>query len=353
MLLDSDSLLHMARAAAPVLTATFVDRVGRNRIIILAACINFLIWPVILFTRAVIWHHITRIAFGTAVGMFDTTVSIYIGENSSPDIRGTFSAIYIMFFYAGELLAFILATYLSYDNVAIVHSSLALLSVLSTFLLKEPVQFLIMKGKIQKAEKNYNWLQCPEEKAEFEEIRQNVLEEKSRTSFTECFRIPAVRKSFRIVVIVLFLMMFTGYSAINSFITLAFTESAYLTSNEFTMLFGLLQLICYIISSNIMEKFNRRTLLLLTCATIAINQLGTALLYYAQSIWHIPYFNWFLFVTLTTYSCIFGMLMFPLSGTIRGELLPQSVKAIGSSLGAGAGSTYIWLHIDPNVSADC
>lgn len=335
------SLYYITRATGPFLTALLVDRLGRNMLLVFAAFINCLIWVIILFTRSVIWLYITRMIFGTVAGMHESTLGIYIGENCSPEMRGTLTMIVTLFFYFGEVAAFILATYLSYDHVAVVHSGFGFLGILSTFLLKEPAQFLIMKGKVEKAENNFYWLRCSTEKdlkTEFDEIKTNVLEEKSKTTFIEDYQVPAARKSLRIVVTIMFLMMLTGFSAINSFITMTFPESEYLTQNEFTILFGTFQLICCCISSCIVEKFNRRTLFLFTCAIMTLSQAGTVFLYYCRSTWNIPYFSWLLFASLTIYSCIFGMLMYPLTSAIRGELLPQSIKAVGSSISVAAAS---------------
>lgn len=338
------SQFYIGRAIGPLLTAISIDRVGRNPILILTACVTFLMWIVIWSTRAIIWHYITRLMFGIVVGMFETTVSIYIGENCSPEIRGTFSALLLVFFYAGELIAFILTTYLPYDNVAIINGGLGLLTLVSTLLLREPAQFLVMKGHVEKAERNYTWLRgcegddVKERKSEFEDIRRNVVEEKSKTSHADVFRSSMVRKSFRIVVVIMFLMMFTGFPAVSSFVTMVFSESKDPTPNEFTILHGLIQLVGCCISSCIIDKVNRRTLLLITCVLSAVTQSATAILYHIKRIWDIPYFDWLLFATLTTYSSLFGMFVFPLTGALRGELLPQSAKAVGGSVGVAMSS---------------
>lgn len=339
------TLYYIARGIGPVFTALFIDRLGRNRVLMFIAWTNLSTWVIILSTRTVIWLYLSRLLLGVAVGVEDNSVSIYIGENSSPKFRGTFAAIANLFFYAGELIAFILATYLSYNNVAFVHGGLGLLTVLSTMLLKEPAQFLIMKGKLKEAERNYCWLRGLEEdaKLEFEAIKQNIFEGKSKTTFIQCYRSFAVRKSLRIVVIMMFLVMSTGFAPISSFITMTFTTSGQLTSNEFTILYGLLQLISCCISSCIIEKFNRRTLLLLTCAIIIISQVGSIILYSVRQNWYFPFFDWLLFATLTTYSCIFGMLVFPLTAAIRGELLPQNVKALGNSAATIASSISAFI----------
>lgn len=327
------SLHYVTRGIGPLFAAALIDRVGRNPILIAIACFYFLMWVILISIRSVVGHYTARLIYGLAIGMFEATAGLYVSETCSVKLRGRFSGVIAASFYAGELTAFILATYISYENVAIVHAGLGLITVISTVLLKEPAQFLIMKGNMEKAEKNYNWLRGSNNantESEFEEMKENVLEEKSRVSLSELFHDQVVRKSLRIIVLIMSLMMCTGFPAVSSFVTMVFAKSDHLTSNEFTAIFGFLQLITSCASWFTMDKFNRRTYMLTACALISIIHAGTAALYYAQNSFDVPYFDWLLFSMLSAYACVFGMAVFPLTMAIRGELLPQSVKGIGA-----------------------
>lgn len=346
------SLFYMSKGVGPFLSAALIDNVGRSPVFAATACVCFSMWIAVLLTKAVLGHYIVRLFFGLAVGMFETAVNIYIGENSSPGVRGTFSGVLVTSVYGGELVAFILATYLSYNNIAIAHAVFGLVTLVSLILLREPAQFLIMKGKVKDAERNYYWLRGSRNgnaRLELADIKQHVLEEKSKRLFKELFHCREAWKSLRVVISIIFLSFWTGISAITSFITMTFPESDHLTSNQFTILFGVLQLISCCISSNIIDKFNRRPLLLVSCAVAAITQGATAALYYTHRSWHILYFDWLVFATLTTYCCVYGMFMYPLASAILGELLPQGVKAIGACMAVVVGSvasfTTTWLFL--------
>lgn len=346
------SLHYITRTLGPILSAALVNRIGHRPMFITISCIYFVAWVTILTTRSVFVLYIVRLAFGLGIGMIETTASIYIGENCSPKVRGRFNGIFVACMYGGLLLALILATYLPYDSVALAHAGLSCAALFSTILLKEPAQYLIMKGKLQQAEKTFFWLRDirkDETRLEFEEIKQHVVEEKSAVSFSEVFSSPEVYKTLRIVFLLNLLMYSTGFAAVISFVTMTFSSSSYLSAEGFTIIFGGFQLISCCGSSFIMDKFNRRTLWHTACILTAGSHAGTAALYYAQKT--VPYFEWFLFATVTIYSCVFGMLMLPLASAARGELLPQRVKAIGNCLAVvassitGFGTSRVFLPI--------
>lgn len=296
-------------------------------------------WLVVLFTRNVWALYVIRTVFGIAVGMHDSISNIYIAESSSPNLRGTFGSVAMAFFYGGELAAFILATYLTYDQVAITHATIAFLFVMSEFWLREPVQFLLMKGKYKAAERNFYWLngKGSQSQQRFNEIVVNVQQEKQKVSWKQLLTSRANYLSLRVVLMLSFLEMFTGFEAITSFASMAFSSSDSLSQNEFTILFGFFQFISVCMSSFVIDKFNRRTLFLLSFAASAIvHAITTALYYINQSVTSVPYFPWLIFVTITLYSIIYSMGILPIYYILRGELFPQSMKAMGSSLGVVA-----------------
>lgn len=341
------SLSNITRALGPFLLAGLMDKIGRIRIFVISAFVSFFMWIATVFTSTAVAMYIIRLVFGVASGLGESATSVYLGENCAPRLRGTFNSISNLSIYIGQLVAYILATYLSYKNVAIVQAAFGLINLLSMYLLKETPQWLIMKGRLELAKRHYNWLRDPEHTngdAEFEETKLYV-EENSAISFAEFYRQPEVRKSLRIVIIVTFLTICTGNAAINAFVTMLFVSTSYFTANQFTILVGTIQVISAAISPFIVDKVNRRTLCMTSCLIIAIANLGTAALFYFRSTRIVPYFAWLLFTTISIYYCAYGMLLRPLVSVIRSEILPQNVKAIGNSMSLVATGICFFINI--------
>lgn len=320
----------------------------------------FLTWLVVLVTRNLWALFAVRILAGLAVGVHDSISFIYIAENSSPQVRGTFGSVAISFFYLGELTAFALATYLTYDQVAIIHAATTFVFLTFAFWLREPVQFLLMKNKFESAEENFYWLNEKNQQSQlqFDEIVANVQQEKEKVSWKQLINTKANFLSLKVILVLSILEMFTGFEAINAFVSMAFSSSELLNEYEFTILFGFFQFVFVCLSSPFIDRFNRRTLLILCFAgsTVA-HAMSAALFYVNQWVVPIPYFPWLIFFTITVYSVIYSMGILPLFFTIKGELFPQSIKAMGncvsvvvnSAVAFATAKMFLWISTNYGI----
>lgn len=325
---------YVGRIFGPLISFLLLDKIGRKNLLILSSIVIFSTWIIVWLTRSVRLIYIARFVFGLAVGTTDTVIPIYICENSSSNIRGVFNSILIAFFFLGEILAFVFCTYFEYNTVAIIHVAIGFLIFLSTFLLKETAQFFILNDKYKKAEKNFFWLRGYEAntKKEFEDMKLYLSEQKSKLSF-ELLKNAEIRKCLRIALISNILILSSGFTAINTLVSIVIPSIDTITSNELTILLGLFQFVGVCMSSYSIDQFGRRPLVLIAAGISTVTHIITASLYYVEEhIEQLPHFAWLIFVSLTTYSVTVAMILLPLSRTIRGEILPQNIKALGCSL---------------------
>lgn len=351
------SLQEIGRTVGPVVAVLLLDRIGRKKVLIGSGAIFFLQWLVILFTRSVWAIFIVRLLFGIAIGFNDVTSSIYFGENSTPSIRGVFGSISISFFYFGVLLEYLFTNYFSYYTVAAINAIICGIALMTAVLLKEPAQFLIMKGKLDQAKKNFIWLKgnrdTDDVRKEFDDIQQNIHREQLRKqSIIELLRTPFIYKITIIVFIQYTLTQATGFSAINSFATVSFSNSNLMTKKEFTILLGAVQMIAVTASSLFIERFPRKTIMRTFYGLSALVHLCSAALFYTQQyIYEIPNFSLYICSSITAYSAIFAIGILPSFCLLRGELFPQSIKVaggcisiIGNSL-MGIFTNYMYLEV--------
>ncbi|XP_065221956.1 solute carrier family 2, facilitated glucose transporter member 6-like [Planococcus citri] len=343
------SLDHFGKIFGAIFTAFILDIVGRKILLTASAFVLFAIWVIVMFTRSVPILYVMRIMFGVFVGLNDGTNSNYLAENSSPYIRGVFGAVCITLYYIGLLAEFTIATYCSYSNTALINVIITFLAFLPVIWIKEPVQFLLMKGKIAKAEKNFAWLHgsnmnSEEIKVEFERIKQNAQAENlKKSSFKKTITAPANYKSMFIMITIHALAGSTGYFPVMSYASIAFSASDILTPNEFTVLFGIAQTLVVALTSFVISRFSRRTIILISFSLIAASHAVTTGLYYVNSnVVAIPYFPWLIFASITFYASVYAF-VYPVVFVIRGELFPLSVKATGGCLSVIAFSTTSFL----------
>ncbi|KAK7573736.1 hypothetical protein V9T40_010927 [Parthenolecanium corni] len=343
------SLHEVTHAIGPIFSFMFLDRIGRKNCFIISSFLLFLTWLLTIFARSISLVYLTRLIFGFAISINELTSSIYLGENCSPSIRGIICSLLPLCHYAGVFVEFVVATYLPYSTVAIINTIFGFITVLTIFLLKETPYYLVMKGHFKGAEKTLTWLNgdiCENEsKIEIEKIKENIqLEKVKKNSYLTLFSSPENYKTVVTVFIITMLWVLSGFNSINSYASTIFLSST-LTANEFTILLGIVQFGAACISPFIVERYNRRTLLMISFLTMTLSQGATFILFRTGFVsHHNVYFPWLLFASVALYSFTLA-LVYPAVFIIRGELLPLSVKAIGGFLTVSVDSLASFLTI--------
>lgn len=331
------SLHDFARIFGTLFTAIFLDRIGRKYSIIICSILFFLVWLVSIFVRSISMICCFRILLGISNGISDVVSSIYLAENCSPQIRGVISSLYPLFFYIGLIVECILATYLSYKITAVINTSMCFLALSSCFFLKETPYFLAMKGRDETAEQNLMWLRGNDYpvsriKEEMSKIQQHIqLEKAKKSSLVTLVTSPENYKSILIVVIFYILFMATGCTAIMAYASMILQSSIIFTANEYTIILNIFQLVSACISPFIMEKFNRRTMILYSVFLMGVSHMLTFAIFSSKSIIGSGLFPWLLFASISLYLIPYSM-SYPAVFIIRSELIPTSVRAVGGSL---------------------
>lgn len=346
------ALQYAGRICGCLLTAATIDQFGRVAIISLGAIWMTISWWTTTFTKVVILHYVLRFIFGICLGMISITTPIYTGENSSPQMRGVFGSSCLMLSFGGQVIGCALATYCSYTLAAGIIAGVSLISLVSTMLLREPSQYLLVRGHEAKAERQFFWLRGNDENAqqEFNEIRVKLKNRKTKFSLAQL-----LDRRILIVCTVNSLVFLTGYPVMVSLVSIALSPAGNFSANELTILFEVVQLSGAILSLFIIDRYNRRTLWTVSCTLSIVFHLMTAMLYYLHEKYaDFTGYSWLLFGSITAYTTVFSTVMYSLSSTTRGEFLPQKYKGAGSCVSLIANSIiggiqgYTFLKIASN-----
>lgn len=329
------SLNEIGRIFGALSALLLIDVVGRKPVILISSFLFFIQWIVIAFTHNVWIIYAVRLVFGVGIGISDISCSIYLGENSSPRVRGIFGSIIVTLLYAGRLIEYTIAAYFSHFATAKINAIIIFFTFLPAFVLRESPQFLLMTGKSKQAYDNFKWARGNKDtedlKKEFASIQQNVEEEqRKKQSIPQLLNSPSNRRAFRIVIGLCLMTMLTGFSAVSAFASIAFVPSARFTSNEFTLLCGIGQLVGSGVSPFFMERFDRKPIMMFFFSFSGVAHAFSAGLYYVhENIVRIPNFPYLIFISITTYMSVFAAGVLPSFFLIRGELFSQSTKVLG------------------------
>lgn len=344
------SMTEFGRTFGPIFSIILLDTLGRKLMLQIAAVTFLIMWMIILMTHSVLLICIALFAFGLSVGICNGISGVYIGENCSPKIRGILCSASVTCFYLALLIEFILAIYLPYHLVSIVSLIMVMCCLVSTLLLVESPQFLIMKERFEEAEGQLMWLRGTDNRddvaSEYENIKINIASEKAKkTSYWKLFTTPANYKSLIIVLILNMTHAASGNIVIFSYVSIILPSNEFFNSDELTIFFGIIQLIACFIGSLVSEKFNRRALTLFSFALFIVCHSLAAFLYYCQDNGSpVPYSSWIIFFLVCTYSG-FSAIVDCVLHMIRGELFPQSIKPFGSSMSITAHSLFGFLTV--------
>lgn len=336
------SLADLGRFVSPLLTILILKLFGRKIAFALCSIVFFIQWLVIaLFSRSVSAIYFARLLYGMANGVTDVVASICLGENFLPHYRGVFGSIATASFYGGCVVEYGLVNYLSFVTVVYINGIVAFIVAISNiFASTETVPYLIMKGKTEKALKNFIWLRgekvaSKEVMQEFEELTHHVeVEKKKKLTISSFFRVPVYFITVFEVLIFCVLVKLTGSSPISNYSSIIFADGA-LTASEYTILFGVVQFSAAVFGSTVMERMRRRTILMISLLVIAITHACTAVLLFShrRNQTFIPNFSWCLFTTITLYAVMYSSSILPIYYTFRSEILPQNVRSIGNAIG--------------------
>jgi SP family facilitated glucose transporter-like MFS transporter 8 len=273
---------------------------------------------------------------------------IYTTENCTPTFRGVIGGVIQLAFFGAVFVEYSIASYFTHSNTAIINAVISGIMLITLYFTTETPYFLVMKGKHEEAEKNLTWLQSDGDlnkiAEEMKRIRHGVQEEKhKKTSLARLLTSGANFKAINIVVGIYVLCAATGGFTFISYASLIFTRSDSVSVEQYSILFSVFQFAAVALSPFIVEKLNRRTLLIgsmfgITCC----NACSCVLLYLRHHNYSVFAYPWMIFASVALYGG-FSSLMAPASYAIKGELLPLSVRAIGSSMAVIAQSITSFL----------
>ena len=167
-------------------------------------------------------------------------------------------------------------------------------------------------------------------KLEMDKIQQSMqLEILKKRSLSSLFGSPENYKPLRLAATISFLIPVLGISMVFCYSSLIFKSTSLFSVNRIAIVFGVIQLISACAIPHIIERYNRRPLLMIALCIVGISHLCTFILFKLKI--SEEYLAWLIFATITIFSIIYT-LTYPLMEAIRIELLPTSVRAVGGSL---------------------
>ncbi|MHA6529917.1 sugar porter family MFS transporter [Paenibacillus sp. BAC0078] len=325
-----------------ILSGLLGDKFGRRKLILISSTIFFIGAVGSAVAPDEITLTIARIFLGVAVGTASSLVPAYMSEIAPANMRGKLSGLNQLMIVIGMLLSYIVAFIFEPipNSWRLMLGSAALFAIilyLGMLKLPESPRYLIKNGMSQQAREVLTSLRSSDDEinAEISEI-ENVADHE-KTGISQLFH-----KKFRMALIIgVGMATFQQIQGANSIVYYAtsIARNVGLSSQlaaGFTVVVGVIFVVTTLIFLQFVDKFNRRTILTIGSAGMALSFFTPAIL--GKFGVNDGMLNWITLIALCCYILCYAFSWAPLTWIIVGEIFPLSVRGIGG----GISSAFNW-----------
>ncbi|XP_019870659.1 facilitated trehalose transporter Tret1 isoform X1 [Aethina tumida] len=322
------------------------DLLGRKLTMLLLIVPFTVGWLLIIFCANIEMIYVGRFILGLAGGSFCVSAPLYTSEIAEDAIRGTLGTFFQLLLVVGILMSNIMGAYVEIKAFSIICAIIPIIFGLVFFFQPETPVYLAKKGKYDEAKKSLERFRGPAYKCdiELEEIKKALEEEKNnKVSFMESLKTTASKKA---ILICFGLMFFQQLSGVNAFVfytgNIFTTTGSSIDPSQATIYVGAVQLVATFVSSQVVDRFGRRVLLMFSDFFMMIASLVLAIYFSIKpnlTQEEIENIGWIPISSLIIFFIVFSLGYGPIPWLASSELMPQEIKANASS----AAATFNWF----------
>ncbi|KAJ8918815.1 hypothetical protein NQ315_011099 [Exocentrus adspersus] len=335
-----ETLLMLGSFSGLGLTIYFVDKIGRKRSLLLSSFVTLIVWIVTAVAPRIEYIFVARAFAGAAGDMAFVAAPMYIAEIADQKIRGFLSSIIYLMMLIGIILIYSIAPYVPVYAHCIIGGALVLIELIVFPFMPESPYYLLYKNKPEQARKSLQWLRPNQNiEKELEDIKAAVkrqVTERGRPQ--DLVMVPSNRRAILIMAILNWAQHFSSISVLfmNLHTILEAAGSIYIDSSIAAIIFSVILFIAAGSASLSIDKFGRKTLLILSSVLTGLCLLTIGVYFTFKNMeYDVKSISWIPIVSVMLYACVFklGLGMVPI--VLTAELFPTKMKAMGMTLADG------------------
>ncbi|KAK4323401.1 hypothetical protein Pmani_005895 [Petrolisthes manimaculis] len=335
------SVLNVGALVGGPLGGLVINAIGRRWTMLGTVVILVASWLLIIFGQNFAMLVCGRILAGLYTGVTCVNIPNYIGEISSPDIRGTLGTVFQLMVVTGILFSYVVGDFMtSWRGLAAVCAIPVLIyAVLIVLFVKESPIVLIAKGKLDEARgvlqhfrgKHYDV------EPELEVLRQNQ-EEMSKTKTTlKDLKKSYILKPLIIIVAIMFFQQTSGVNAVLFNLNDIFSSAGTgMDEGLNAIIVGLVQVLATIVATFLCDRLGRKLLLILSSSAMCISLVALDVFFYEKAQDEqqaMDTLGWLPLVSLIVYIAAFSVGYGPIPWVLMGELFTSNVKDAAGAVG--------------------
>ena len=314
---------------------------GQRVVLLFGLPLALILWIGVAFAPNVVILQILRAAMGLSIGLMGGTAHNFVVEIANVNIRGKLSSFVDILREAGSLYVFIVgSTLLNWRQVAIVCGiTTTIVPFIGLFFVHNSPRWLATRGKLNEAHESLSFYRgnVMEVDSELNNITNQLKKDSNKgNSVSAQFQLmfhKDNRKRIFIASVLMFAAFFTANNLITIYSVVIFSGLSSSINPYFsTIIICFMRVISTVTYSLISEKFPRKTLFLVPL-TISGSFLGllAVFLYLKELKYSLESFYWIPLALLIIFK-LTNCIAFPVIILYRSELLPNSLRALGSAL---------------------
>ncbi|CAH2059260.1 unnamed protein product, partial [Iphiclides podalirius] len=340
------SLLVLGGLLGPLITVPLSNRVGRRWIIMGSNVPLLLGWLLAGVATGLPAMYVARLAWGCATGMMFATVPIYIGEIAEDKIRGSLSALFLLFINVGFLLAYAIGPFTSYWGLTATGGILSLFYVPCTWFIPETPFYLVYKGTIQEASDVLQKLRGTSREQvqpELEALQGVVAREfKVAPSIKDLWATRGNVKALGICVFLAMLLQLSGIDVLLFYMEeLLAKVGTKMSASDGTIIMGVVQVVTSCVTPLVVDRLGRKLLMWTTSLglTIFLAAIGVYALLDTHYGYDVAGVAFIPLLCLVVYMILFTLGVGPVPWILIAEMFPVRTKCLAS----GIASFMCWL----------
>ncbi|CAG9759285.1 unnamed protein product [Ceutorhynchus assimilis] len=333
---DEANMLPIVTSLGCMIPALFFyklpDLMGRKYTLLLLNVPQATYWLFTIFAKDMYSLCVARFLGGLADAIMYSALPIYLGEVTTPKIRGSWGNGQTFSFNAGFFLISTIGSYVSIQNTAYIFITLPIFCIIAFSWLPESPYYYLMKNKEQKARDSLKWLLRKENiEPDFQQLRKDVERQISETgTWADLFKIKSNRRALIACVFIRWGQQCAGIAVFEGYFRTIFEKTETALSPEVSaIIFSGWLWVVMTIFSFFLDTFGRRKSFIFSSLGCVITLAAEAIYFYIDEFrrdMDLTSVKWFPIVGLLFYLIFYAVGLGILPSLMAGELFSASIK---------------------------
>ncbi|KAJ0170725.1 hypothetical protein K1T71_013497 [Dendrolimus kikuchii] len=311
--------------------------IGRKPCLIIGGSMIFLSYAILTFAYNIWMIFFGRFLNGFGVSFAIITSLIYIGEMSSPAIRGVILTSTGVFHAFGVLIVYAVGPFTTYHGVEYIAMGLALLYTFACFFVPETPVYYVIKGNEEAAKASLQYLgRTNDIENELKKMVANIVTKDSKgLLWRQLLFTKSNRKSLLISIPLCFFQMNSGIMMSMFYATTIFEDAnSSVQPHVATIIIGVTSFLGAILSPALVERFGRRMLLIIStggCCTF-MTIIGAYFYFKQFNSQTVESLGWLPLAALVLGFISYAVGLAIIPNALTSEMFEINVRGLGSSV---------------------